>query len=249
MTRYPAPRAEEFSTVGVQATLFTPGASVVPNEVAKRLIGGAWVDHFDGDPVMLPSDPGIPREIPKVILRDKRGIWHAEIADARVSIKWRWGELSTAPDDLEAVFRQSAARLEEYRSAFSPRVGRLAAVTQRFVLNDAPGLTLASHFCREEQREGPLNRPENFELHAHKVFTFADFTVNSWVRNKTARISSAGSKRHGILVEQDLNTLAEQATSRDFEVDEVTRFFSTVGQELRSILALYYPQPAAGGSS
>jgi hypothetical protein len=246
VSSYPPPRATEFSVVGAQATLFTPGFNLVPNEVAKKLIGGPWGDQFDGDPIMLPFDSGIPKDIPKVILRDKRGEWNAEIADERVSIKWRWVDLEKPESDLASVFRRSAERLEEYRIAFLPRVGRLAAVVQRFAANDAPGLTLAAAFCGEAAQAGPLNRPQNFELHAHKVFAFGELNVNSWVRNKTAHTSGPGAAKNGILVEQDINTLAEQAASHDFRDDKIARFFSSVGEELDSILALYYPTKPEG---
>ena len=143
---------------------------------------------------------------------------------------------------LGDFFGKAVDILLQYTAQLSPRIARFAALVTRFSPQEKPGLFLARHFCKDRWDKAPLNRPENFELHAHKRFTLAsDFTVNSWARSKTGKLSGDGDEKVIVLFEQDLNTLNEDVPGRDFSEEEVKRFFGAVATELDSILALYYP--------
>jgi hypothetical protein len=114
------------------------------------------------------------------------------------------------------------------------------------VPDPAPGRTLASHFCREEWLRGPLNRPSEFELHAHKQFKLGgQFQINSWMRCKTAFISSArdatSERSPVILVEQDFNTLVEEGLYSQYAKEEIARFYELVPAEFDHVLRLYFP--------
>lgn len=100
---------------------------------------------------------------------------------------------------------------------------------------------LAEHFCKEEWHKKPLNRPEGFELHAHKKYKLESFNVNSWVRSKTGHLQEEGADVSIALVEQDINTLAEESADRSFTSDEFKQFFSIVLKEFDNILQMYYP--------
>ena len=98
---------------------------------------------------------------------------------------------------------------------------------------------LAKHFCRDEWLKSPLNRPETFELHAHKQFALFDkVMVNSWVRNKTGTL--VGTDEAVVLVEQDLNT-REEDNERDYSASDLDHFFEAAVRELDVMLGLYYP--------
>ena len=85
-------------------------------------------------------------------------------------------------------------------------------------------------------------------MHAHKRFRLTnEFEVNSWVRNKTGTISGEHPEPI-VLVEQDLNTRAEDAERRRFSAEEIARFFSAVSNEFDVILRLYYPEEGANKS-
>lgn len=118
----------------------------------------------------------------------------------------------------------------------------MAALLKRYVQHSSPGLFLAKHFCKERWLTGPLNRPGDFELHAHKRFLLAGkFDVNSWVRSGTGIVSSGEERQPIVLVEQDLNTLSEDMETRDFTKEDIEGFFSSAATELDVILRLYYP--------
>ena len=66
-----------------------------------------------------------------------------------------------------------------------------------------------------------------------------DFRINSWVRCKTAKLRA--DNRPVILVEQDLNTLANEADSRRFEAGQIHAFFQMAAAEADEILRIYFP--------
>jgi len=230
-----------FRLASCQATLFTPDEEIsttrLLNGVARR-----WLDRFDADPVVIPATEDIPREDPRMILNSTSGNWRCEIASTRINLFWRRTNTTTAEPTLSEFYAEATRMLNEYKEFLNARVGRMAAVLNRFVEHATPALFLARHFCQDRWSAAPLNRPENFELHAHKRYRLAgEFEVNSWVRSKTGTVS--GEPPHPIVsVEQELNTPAEDSDSRRFSAGEIARFFGECSYVFDSILWLYYPE-------
>src|SRR5438046_3883751 len=108
--------------------------------------------------------------------------------------------------------------------------------------NSSPARCLASHLFKKHCLQSVLNRPDDFELHAHGVFLLAGrFQVNSWVRNKTGVLSLPGdeARRPIVLAEQDFNTLAEEQATRNFAADEIAAFFRASATGFDEALRLY----------
>ena len=234
--------ATSFELASCQATVFTPDGDLAVSKVMRDLYP-SLATRFDGEPTILPPVPeGAPLEIPRIILESKSHEWRCEFSPARVNVYWRRAKSTVACVALGDFFAEAAKILLQYAAQLSPRIARLAALSTRFSPHGKPGLFLARHFCKDRWDKAPLNRPENFELHAHKRFTLtSDFTVNSWARSKTGKVSGEGDEKLIVLFEQDLNTLAEEAPGKDFSEAEVKRFFGAVATELDRILELYYP--------
>lgn len=233
--------AADFTAVTHQATVWTPEEEVSGSKVMRGFFP-SWAAVFDADPTVIPSQDGMPREVPKVILRSLSGSWHCEISSARVNVFWRrQGEDDRVGED---EFADRASRLiSDYASFSGSRIGRVAYVRTVIAAADSPGVQLAQHFCKERWIQAPLNRPEGFELHAHKRFHLADrWEVNSWVRNKTGRVTIGDESRPCVVVEQDLNSLSEEADKRDISPTELAEFLSEATPESERILALYYPR-------
>lgn len=230
----------QLNPVTVQVSVFTPDFSVSTRQVTVELLGGAWAE-IEGEPMMFPAAQGIPPDIPKLILRDENKGWQFEVADARLNIKWRATTIGPS-GDTGAIIASATEYAKAYTAELKPRVGRLAAVVQSFAKHSSPGLYLAHHFCKERWHSAPLNRPEAFEIHAHKKYSFGEFTVNSWVRCKTATMALGPVQDDGVLVEQDLNTLPEQAPSKAFTEEEISDFFASAPGEFAEILKLYFPE-------
>ena len=233
--------ARDFSLNSCQAVIFTPDEGMSVRKFLSGL-GKAWDGRFDGDPVVLPNAETAPREAPRVILPNAAGDWRCQLAPTRLDVFWQKITPETAGPGLSEFFDETSTLLGEYRKYFDLRAARLAAVVTRYVPHEAPGSFLAGHFCSPRWLEAPLNRPESFELHARKVYELEKgYKINSWVRSKTG-VLPAESNRPIILVEQDLNTLAEDAPGRAFSEDEIRAFFTAASKELDDILMLYYPE-------
>ncbi len=234
--------ASSFELASCQATVFTPDGDLAVSKVMRDLYP-SLATRFDADPTILPPVPeGAPPEIPRIILESTSQEWRCELSPARINVYWRRPKSAEACVALGDFFEEAAKILLQYAALLSPRIARLAALTTRFSVHEKPGLLLARHFCKDRWDKAPLNRPENFELHAHKRFTLtSDFTVNSWAKSKTGKMSGDGDEKLIVLFEQDLNTLTDGAPAKGFSEAEVRKFFGAVSTELDSILGLYYP--------
>lgn len=229
----------DFSSVTAQATLWTRGAEISTGAV-MRLSGAAW-KAFDGDPVILPSFAGLPAEIPRLTLKSSDDSWRLQFALNRVDLFAR--HVGTANVDLADFSSRAKEIFDQVLSlANGVQVVRLAYVLSRTAESKDPAGALARYFLRPKLLEGPLNRPADFQLHAHKVYAPAGMpTVNSWVRWRVGALVTTGVKV--ITVEQDLNTLAE--SDAVYDSTSVAAFIKAAPAEMDSILDLYLSYPPA----
>jgi hypothetical protein len=199
----------------------------------------------DGDPIVLPIPEQAPPEVPRIILISKDQTIRVEIALARVDVRWQQaaGRATLARDEFVRFAQKAFTSFNHTLNAVSTR---LAFVIQRFQPDDDPAKALAHHFCRPDllsnDPKGPLNRPENFELHAHKTYEMKGFRINSWVRCKTGILAVSDAGQRIVLVEQDLNTLTDAMSQKQYDSAAVERFFEAAVHEVDSILAVYFPQ-------
>ena len=228
-------------TSSIQATVFMPGFNFVTAKILKSLLD-LGSSLFDGDPTVLPLPEDAPVDIPRVTLKNRDSSMRLEVAPLRINFfrikineddRIATGEfISTAGDFLKKVLNNIGAGC-----------GRMAAVINRFCYNDNPGLEIAKHFCKGPFMEKPFDRPNSFELHAHKKYPFlSSFEINSWVRIKSGRVKPKnGTPRAIVLAEQDINTLAELMDSKIYSEEEISKFFANVIGEFDKILKLYFP--------
>lgn len=232
--------SDSFALVSAQAFGFTPDEGLSVPRFVKHLLP-KW-EQYNGAPVILPPVEGLPAEVPRITLQSAKGGQLCEVAAGRVGFTYRPGKEHGSEIPLETFFADSARKMLEYSSTMETRVGRLAGILHWKTPVERPGFFLAEHFCKTEWMTAPFNRPDAFEIHAHKKFKMGDFIVNSWVRCKSAITSSASEMQPIVLVEQDINTLAEEMPSKVFAKSEVDVFFAKVASEARTILNLYFPK-------
>jgi len=229
--------SEKFQIVSLQISIFTPTILFSKNKILEKLMS-KFSEVFDGDVVSIPLPDNAPKEIPKIILNSANKKIKLEIADNRTNF-FRYRQDDDEKIDLDKLFPLCIEIFTEYKECTQAIIGRLAIVTVKFVEDNNPGLTLAQHFCQERWLTIPFNRPENFEIHAHKKYPFENFNINSWVRCKTGFLMKNATPI--ILVTQDINTLAEEAEGKDFSIKELIRFLKVISKEQGHILGLYFP--------
>lgn len=234
--RMTAPRVADFELGVVQAVLFTDPDGFSAGTVMRSFF--PVVPQFDGDPQTFGDDAaGFPPDVPRVMLTSRSGQWRCQVAPARVDVFWNRTNTGDV-ESLSSVLARAAAIIKTFQSRTQRAALRLATVVTRYAPNDSPGTTLAQHFCQERWQAQPLNRPESFELHAHKLYELKGFSVNSWVRAKSGHKRAGDTSSKIVLVEQDLNTPPRAVALSD---DEVSAFFAVCPPELDHILGLYFP--------
>ncbi len=233
----------EFGLISCQASVFTPSMPALRPRDRLELLT-AWSDRFDGEPSEMPPLQGLPPEIPLTLLQSRDGQYRCEFAPARVNLFWRHVDDDHPVLELAEFLEFAANLFGRYVQVVPAPIARMAAVSLRTVEDEAPGRSLASHFCKEQWLQAPFDRPEGFELHAHKVYSLdGRWTVNSWVKNRTGTITVGERRRNVLIVEQDINTTAPDAgeTSRDLTTS-LGDFFRIAPREMADVLGLYYPE-------
>jgi hypothetical protein len=238
--------------VRLQASLFTPGLQFRSGKILAHFLA-KWPEVFSGEPTTLPVPPEAPPEIPHLLLRSETGEFLLQAAPIKLDVLWTRQSMDSDLNVTQYLHWVSEL-FPSYLEVTGGNAGRLACIATRMARNEAPALTLSRHFCQPRWTEaaGPLNRPCDFELHAHKQFLLAQWLdVNSWVRCKTGLLrygdQTTPTQTQVIIVEQDLNTLAEEMNTREFGPEDITRFYELMPQELEQILILYFPDGGANG--
>jgi hypothetical protein len=232
--------ASKFQTQLILASAFIAGDELKPTTAFLQALQ-EWSTIYDGDPVSLPLPSMAPSELPSAILTSRDQSLSIELARTRVNVYWKRIEPNKdASINVSDIYSQFSDRIATIAEKNKVVIGRLAALRVSMGNEQTPGRVLSKQFCREEILNGPLNRIEGFELHAHKVYElYQDQNVNSWIRIKTS--GSPGPDYEHIFVEQDINTLAEEVNIKDFDRANITQFFTQASNQLDSILNAYFP--------
>ena len=123
--------AKDFHVASCQATLFTPEEAVSAVKLIKGLLP-SWVSRFDQEPMVLPFGGEVPREIPRLILQSKDGARRCEIASERINLLWRKVSPDAPEPTLAEFYGDASLQLVEYQQFLGARVGRIAAVINRY---------------------------------------------------------------------------------------------------------------------
>ncbi len=235
-------RSTAFSTLSSKIILFTSDVAFNQGRALTALL--ADLQHtFDGQVVTLPLPADAPGEIPRITLNSSDGALSLEAGPQRLSILFRAKNdvIENTDSQIELVLRV----FDAYAKALNFRISRLAINLSRFSPIDDPAMVIARHFCKDEllERRGDfkaaLSRTETMELHAHKRFELLEnLLVNSWVRVKTVRQQQE--QPSGVLVEQDINTLAERENTANFSKQIISDIIRKSLSESTNILELYF---------
>lgn len=235
-------RSTAFSTLSSKIILFTSDVAFNQGRALTALLAGLQ-QTFDGQVVTLPLPPDAPGDIPRITLNSSDGALSLEAGPQRISILFRAKNdvIETTDGQIELALRV----FDAYVITLKFRISRLAINLSRFCAIDDPAMVIARHFCKDELLErrddfrGALSRTETMELHAHKRFELLeDLSVNSWVRVKTVRQQQE--QPSGVLIEQDINTLAERENTADFTKQNINEIIRKALSESTDVLELYF---------
>jgi hypothetical protein len=232
---------QQFTLNLVQTAMFTPDHSAFVGSRVVATIMRQFAERFNGEMQALPIPLDFPPEVPRVVLQSSDGAWRVNAGPARIDCVWT--RSAAAPLMLHEAVPQCVEVLKDYVSERKVRVGRLSLIAQRVCPNENPAEALIQRFCNQESQSEPFNRSANFEIHNHKEYTpgrSVDYPINSWVRCQCGFVIPE--KTRAILVTQDLNTMAPELESRQFDADQIGGFFSVVCDEAEAIISEYFPE-------
>ncbi len=220
---------EQFTALSIQAAMFVRGLDFSdPLSMAQAIrhsVGGI----LDGQPGVFPVPPNAPPDVPRIVLADKTKKYQCKLSAARVDLgfdgsKVRPGPIGIVWDECCGMIRQ----LAEYLKKKNPtRVWRLGLVIQLFkVLQGSANVHIREKYLKDDRFQDP------YELHVSVLNRkqVGRFSINRWLRIRPMRKRDAPEDDRGLVVEVDINTLAEQ--NNDFEEGEITEFFESAYQHI-----------------
>jgi hypothetical protein len=227
-------RINEFKFNNLQGTFFAPSSRFLPTRILSKL-SERFQSQFDDIPTVLPLPDDAPPEIPRIVLKSKDKQWSLEAASWRLN--YRWVQMSEAQEiTLESFCKRFLDLVEFFVAIERPRIGRMALVLARYIIVEQPADVISRHFCRDLSQKKALADLANFEIHALRKARIAGrFDINSWTRFKSGQLKIPDtSSRPIVLVEQDVNTLAEEADVKEFGLDEFRDFMTASAAEAES---------------
>ena len=171
------------------------------------------------------------------------GHWRFEANAARTDSVWNAKTEEDGQAALPEVVEQCLAPLLVYPLAGNIQIGRLALIVRRWAAVKDSSSELAGRFCKPELVEeanarAPLRHSHTFRLENLKRYAspLDGKKVNSWVRCHSGVIRGESA----VSMEQDINTLSEEAESTAFKSPEIKRFFDWAKGEMDEVVELYF---------
>lgn len=232
-------KPEEFRFNSFQGVLFCPTAQAITGKAQGQILA-QFGERFDGTPTILPIPPEAPAEFPRMILQSADSQWGVEVALSRVT--FRWVQMKEEQRLAPSAFRDSFIDFFEKLIKIQPlSIGRLALLINRYILTDEAGQLISRAFLKEAVFSKMQTVLENTEVHLHRKIKVSGVNANEWIRFKSGLLNLPGTlSRNILLVEQDINTLAEEVTSKQFSPDDVKKFtdagFSQAESRFRELL-------------
>ena len=232
-------KTAQFKIASIQCSIFTPSFSFQQAAFLAYLLEH-WGEKFDGSPTSIPLPDNAPPEIPSIILTSNDNSLKMNVSRQRTDISWNRTSSEVNPD-VRAVVDEMNDILRDIIKDQVVSADRLAFILNRFAPVEDTAKVLAAHFCKDEWLTTVLKQPEHFELHVLKRHALAtgQFNVNNWFRVRTGRL--VADSKSAVLVQQDINTIAEEPESQRFEPEQIQAFFHEAIELDDQVLALYFP--------
>jgi len=223
--------------------IFTPDLGSIKSatflNTALELLG----DRFDGEPTILPLPQDAPADIPRIILSSADKKWTLQTSLLRTSLFYEPTIDDPVTEDAGSFGLFASNFFTAYQQKLDLRTQRLAFITDRRSQKDTPASYLVEKFCIEELREKghPFYNTRAFGVDSLKRYPWEGFTVNSWVKFRSAHAGNRPEDKFRVIVIQnDLNTLPyDEEPDQEFSPHDIERFFNKAPEELNKILDVY----------
>ena len=223
----------------VAVAIFRKPITNMESTAIFRSIPEEWTTHLRGEPDFMPFGSGFPPDFPIPLMQFKNEDSSKVIQITRLRIEAGFSKKSSETLEIAKAMNFALDRFSEIWNSLEKAgigVNRFAVVVKRISSAQFTPKALVDRFCNDAARNGPFRRPESFEIHAHKVFNAGFASLNSWVRNCTAK--RIDNQLEVVTVEQDMNSLIGEA---DKSGEDLRTFFSSIAETLEDCFQVYYP--------
>ncbi len=206
----------------IQLVLFSPGIVIFDVLKAGVTIREKYLNVLDGEPVILPIPDDAPVEIPRIQMSSKDKTYSLSISKNRVDLilRYKKDELSNV-SPFQELFENFLSLFQYLKNELNAKVTRLAIVTHWVIELD--GGSSAEHLLSKYiNKEAPIARPRELEIHCLNRETLSDFEANKWTRIRSAHDISLPHEDRLISFLLDINTLAEN--TYDFKKESIQAF-------------------------
>lgn len=213
---------EQFTPLSIQAGIFVRGLDFSDPLSMAQVIRHATGGLFDGQPGVFPVPPNAPEDVPRIVLKDKPERYQCKLSPGRVDLsfsggKGKAGAIGLIWDGYCGILRQ----LAEYLKKRNPtRVWRLGLVMHLFRLLEG---SANAHIRDKYLKDGRFEEPYEIHLGVLNKERMSRFIINRWFRLRPMRKKDDPQEDRGLVVEVDINTLAEE--NNDFTEEDITHFF------------------------
>lgn len=186
------------------------------------VLRGALQGILDGEPLVLPSFPDAPAEVPQVILRSKDQSRECTVSSARVDFHYRAPDPQGVTQDHIERHLENAKRLHSaICQDLGGRVIRVGLLTQfELRLDEEAALFIRDRFLKPEAPPGK----RGVQLSTLGRETWNDIEVNTWVRVRGEHARDDPAAAYVLRVASDINSVPEQ--EYDFDPPTLERFYT-----------------------
>lgn len=245
---------EDFNFLSLQVVAFTSNSDDFRSARILSRIIPKFATRFDGEieSQIPPFDIKITdknlRISPYVSMASEDKQWKLVVTPSRTDSFWQRGLRLSGEDNIEAICSECLAPVLAYPVGEGIQIGRLALVVNRYFTSETSASEIAENFCKNEfidetRADAPFRHSQKFEIHNLKTYRSdvdsdsGKMMVNSWVR---CRGGISVDEKSALVVEQDINTLTEDADNRALTEEQIVSFFEWSRNELDQILSLYF---------
>ena len=139
------PSFDDFTDVLLQASIFTPDFNFQNGRVLALILTN-WPEVFTN--VIFAGDlpPGIPGEVPRIVVQSEDARLRVSVGPARLDIVWQ-SQKDGDRVDVNRHLDLCCDVFSRYVENFLARIGRVGCVLSRTALVADPAAELSRHFC------------------------------------------------------------------------------------------------------